>query len=231
MIELQTAVFFTHSDIDSERQRVQHFQGFRKSAVLSEFLRFIVNETMLERAGCIKEYAIAVNALKCPASFNGSNAIVRTHAVRLRKLLGLYYQAEGKYNDLRIEVPLGGYIPVFKAREAAICNAISDTDGGLTPAVFPLKALCADSHASIQASFLMQELSAQLSVYSGTAVLGCHLAEILRIYEKNASKAASAADLCISSSFAASESQLVQSVYTSLIKYGYISSIRSRLLS
>ncbi len=91
---------FTQSDIESELLRVLHFQGFRKSAVLSEFLAFIVNETMLQRTGGIGEYAIGANVVKRPPFFGGSS-IVRTHAVRLRRLLEEYCHTEGKQNVLR----------------------------------------------------------------------------------------------------------------------------------
>lgn len=104
MVELQTAApsGFSKGAIYSELDRVLHFRGFARSSVLSEFLSFIVRETVLHRAGLIKEYAIGVKVLKNPPSFRGSSSIVRTHAARLRKMLELYYHTEGKYNDMKI---------------------------------------------------------------------------------------------------------------------------------
>lgn len=58
-------------------------------------------------------------------------------------------------------------------------------------AVFPLKPLSEDSLAGILASFLMDELSARLSVSRDLTVLGYHHAGIMRIYEENSFQAAS----------------------------------------
>ena len=44
------------------------------------------------------------------------DAIVRTEAVRLRARLDKYYATEGSADPLIIELPKGGYKPVFRSR-------------------------------------------------------------------------------------------------------------------
>jgi serine/threonine-protein kinase len=46
------------------------------------------------------------------------DAIVRTEAVRLRSRLSAYYAGEGRGDPVIVELPKGGYKPVFRRREA-----------------------------------------------------------------------------------------------------------------
>ena len=48
------------------------------------------------------------------------DSIVRTEAGRLRARLGEYYLGEGRSDALVIELPKGGYAPVFRRHEAAL---------------------------------------------------------------------------------------------------------------
>ena len=53
-------------------------------------------------------------------SFDPRNdPIVRVQARRLRAQLARYYREEGQEDDLAIELPKGGYAPVFRLAERA----------------------------------------------------------------------------------------------------------------
>ena len=88
---------------------------FKNSQVLSRFLQFVVEEFLAERPNEIKEYTIGVRALGRSADFNPqTDAVVRIHAGRLRRILHEYYHATGLHDPILIDIPKGSYVPVFK---------------------------------------------------------------------------------------------------------------------
>jgi adenylate cyclase len=79
------------------------------------FLRFIVEETLAERADCIKAYTIATSVLGRDEAFDPqSDPIVRIEASRLRRSLERYYLLAGQDDLIRIDIPKWGYVPSFQ---------------------------------------------------------------------------------------------------------------------
>jgi len=104
--------------VKEELERILSSKAFRKSPVLSNFLRFVVTETVEDKVNEIKEYTIAVKALGKPADFNPQiDAVIRIHAGRLRRTLLEYYKKEGTNDPLTISLKPGRYIPQFTFRE------------------------------------------------------------------------------------------------------------------
>jgi hypothetical protein len=63
---------------------------------------------------------IGVTVFERGETFNpGTDPIVRVQARRLRSKLSLYYETDGRADTVRIELPCGGYVPVFHFRTAA----------------------------------------------------------------------------------------------------------------
>jgi hypothetical protein len=63
----------------------------------------------------ITEAEIAVHALGRRADFDPKeDAIVRVEAHRVRKRLAEYYSGVGEFHGVRLELPPGGYVPLFK---------------------------------------------------------------------------------------------------------------------
>lgn len=82
---------------------------------LEAFLRYVVTQELDEGGGEINAYAIAVNALDRPRSFDPRNdPVVRVFAGRLRSALTDYYQGPGKHDPVRIGIPKGTYRPEFR---------------------------------------------------------------------------------------------------------------------
>jgi len=101
--------------------RILASQTFQQAGGLKRFLRFIVNETIAGRVSELKEYVIGVQVFRTDQSFDPrTDPIVRVQARRLRAKLVQYYADEGRQDTLTIEIPKGGYAPVFKKREAPI---------------------------------------------------------------------------------------------------------------
>src|SRR5262247_1206596 len=106
-----------------ELLQVLSSEKFRNSQVLSMFLQFVVEETLVGHVNEIKEYTIGIRALGRPADFNPQiDAVVRIHAGRLRRMLFDYYEGEGSKDKVIIGIPRGSYIPFFRYRsdDAAI---------------------------------------------------------------------------------------------------------------
>ncbi len=79
------------------------------------FLTYIVEETLAGRTEGIKESLIGLEVFDRAADFDPKlDTVVRVEAGKLRKRLEEYYSGEGVRDALRIEVPKGGYVPVFK---------------------------------------------------------------------------------------------------------------------
>src|ERR1700722_6855703 len=95
--------------------------GFAKKDRLSRFLRFVVERKLAGRAHELKETVIGFEVFERPANYNPKqDAIVRTEAGRLRARLAEYYSGEGKSDALVIELPKGGYVPVFRKADPAM---------------------------------------------------------------------------------------------------------------
>jgi len=69
----------------------------------------------------IKERTIGVDLFRKPADWDTkSDSTVRTYAARLRSTLREYYESEGFQDRIRIEIPVGSYIPVFHIQEPEV---------------------------------------------------------------------------------------------------------------
>ena len=103
--------------VRQELERVLSSSGFSRNERLSRFLRFLVERHLEGKGSELKESVIAVEVFGRKAGYDPKlDAIVRTEAVRLRARLEKYYQAEGSRDALIIELPKGGYRPVFRER-------------------------------------------------------------------------------------------------------------------
>ena len=88
---------------------------------LKRFALFIVQESLAGRGTELKEYVIGVHVFGREDSFDPrTDPIVRVQARRLRARLDRYYREEGHADDVVIELPKGGYTPVFRRRDGAV---------------------------------------------------------------------------------------------------------------
>ena len=100
--------------VRSELEKILGSHTFRTCPAQANFLRYVVEEALAGRGDEIKEYSIGVEVFGRGKSFDPRvNNIVRAEANRLRARLAKYYDTEGSQNAIRIELPKGGYAPVF----------------------------------------------------------------------------------------------------------------------
>jgi hypothetical protein len=101
-------------------QRIIASRQFARAPLLSSFLVHVCRETLDGRQEEISEYQIGVVVFDRPSGYRTvEDNIVRNYARQLRKRLAEYFLSEGAHERLRIEIPLGGYVPVFGPRENA----------------------------------------------------------------------------------------------------------------
>ncbi len=98
--------------------RVEESASFRTSSRHRALLRYLVDKAQAGDIAALKETVIAVEVLGRPAaSFDPKlDSIVRVEARRLRSRLKTYYRGEGRDAPLRIELPVGSYVPFVAAQ-------------------------------------------------------------------------------------------------------------------
>lgn len=88
---------------------------------LRSFLRYIVEQTVDGYADQLKGYSIATAVFQRGEGFDPqADPIVRIEAARLRRALERYYLVAGHGDPVLIEVPKGGYVPVFTSRTESL---------------------------------------------------------------------------------------------------------------
>jgi hypothetical protein len=95
-------------------QRVVAGTHLARSPLLSKFLLFVVAETLEGRGREITEHQIGMQVFDRQPSYRTvEDNIVRNYARQLRKRLAVHFAGEGSSEALRIDIPVGGYVPVF----------------------------------------------------------------------------------------------------------------------
>lgn len=106
--------------VQAQLDKLCSLKTFSRSKDLCRFLRFVVEQTLRNRTVRLKEYLIGVAVFDRGESYNpGTDPIVRVQARRLRAKLNDYYNTEGCKDAIQIDLPSGGYVPVFRYRQAA----------------------------------------------------------------------------------------------------------------
>lgn len=113
---------------------------FRKAERQSRFLRFVVEVALQSPDATIKEFDIAVAVYDRRPDYDPrTDPIVRVEAARLRARLREYY-AVTPPEDVRIDLPKGGYLPLFVSVKVAAAPPESD----LSILVVPFRSLSPD---------------------------------------------------------------------------------------
>ena len=94
--------------------RIAASRSLGRSQLLSEFLLYIVERSIQGRRGEITEQQIGIAVFGRAEDYNSNDDnIVRSYARKLRKRIDHYYASEGGEETLRLEIPRGGYTPIF----------------------------------------------------------------------------------------------------------------------
>ena len=103
----------TPEPIERAIGRICASQAFVRADRAARLLRYVVEKTLHGQAGEVKEYTIALEVFGRASYDSRIDSLVRVEAGKLRELLAKYYETEGRDDPVRIEIPKGGYVPVF----------------------------------------------------------------------------------------------------------------------
>ena len=105
---------FSPDRIEVQLERVLGSSEFMAGRRLGQFLRYVVEQALNGHLGSMDQYTIAVEAFGYGPDFDPvSNPAVRILARRLRRALDQYFLTQGSDDPIRIDIPKGGYVPVF----------------------------------------------------------------------------------------------------------------------
>lgn len=107
--------------IEFSLARIEHSPAFRGSPRHRALLRHLVACAVAGEFNALKESVLAVEVFGRPAAgFDPKrDTIVRVEARRLRGRLLRYYASDGRDAPIRIELPVGSYVPLIALREPA----------------------------------------------------------------------------------------------------------------
>jgi TolB-like protein len=134
----------TRPQVQEALDRILASRGFRSSERMSAFLRFVVQHTLDQAPGPLKEFLVAERVFGRDDSFDPrTDTIVRVEARRLRSKLQQYYRDEGRGDPIVIELADRGYTPTFRAAvpEAGVLPARARRPWAIAAAVAALLAV------------------------------------------------------------------------------------------
>jgi len=111
----ETDVRIAPDTVREQLATILNSESFVRPRRMQRFLEFIVDETLAGRADQIGEYSIGLTVFDRGTDFEPAlDPIVRNDARRLRLKLSEYYGLSHSTADqVVIEIPKGGYVPVF----------------------------------------------------------------------------------------------------------------------
>jgi len=90
-------------------------RAFGGSKRAQDFLQLIVEHALAGQFDSLRERMIGAEMFGRPIDYDTSNdAVVRVKATEVRRKLAQYYQESGKKPTVRIELPIGSYVPIFQ---------------------------------------------------------------------------------------------------------------------
>src|SRR4029450_6496326 len=105
-------------------EKILSSPGFARNERLSNFLRFIVERELEGNGVELKESLLGIEVFdRKPGYDPRQDSVVRTEAAKLRDRLSKYYAGDGAADPVVIELPKGGYTPVFRQAERTIEKA------------------------------------------------------------------------------------------------------------
>lgn len=106
----------SNDDARAAFENIVASNSFSGSDRLIGFLHYVVEEMLEGRGDAIRGKSIALDFYGYkPDEIEQRESVVRVDAGRVRRKLQDYYDGEGKDNLVQIELPKGGYVPVFHA--------------------------------------------------------------------------------------------------------------------
>ncbi len=107
------------AQIREQLDRILSSPGFQGANRRVRLLRYLVERTLEDQCDSLKESVIATEVFDRAPDYDPQvDSVVRVEVGRLRSRLAEYYGQAGQDERVRIEIPKGGYRPVFVFRDA-----------------------------------------------------------------------------------------------------------------
>jgi adenylate cyclase len=101
--------------IQQQANRILTSPEFKATDVQKSFFTFVVETALAGRSHEIKGYTVATQVFGRGEDFNqATDPIVSIQANKLRRALERYYLVAGQNDPIRIEIPKGTYVPLFR---------------------------------------------------------------------------------------------------------------------
>ncbi|MGH9671870.1 MAG: hypothetical protein ACRD44_01715 [Bryobacteraceae bacterium] len=105
-------------EVHDELDKILRSPPFQRSERLQRFLRFVCEWTLKGDGSRINEYLIGAEVFERGPEYSPhEDGIVRRQAHALRRKLHEYYEHEGLGDRIRIDLPVGRYVPSFRRVE------------------------------------------------------------------------------------------------------------------
>lgn len=126
---------------DFVKRATEHLNAILNSAAFApskrcqQFLRYVVLESLAGRGDSLKERNIAYEVFGKGINFEpGEDSSVRVKAREVRKRLADYYQS-APADNMRIEIPLGGYLPLISSSSEADSGSTTEPQAADQPKI------------------------------------------------------------------------------------------------
>jgi serine/threonine-protein kinase len=124
----ETVVEIRRNAVLAALDKVVASEAFGKVERPARFLRYLVERALGGEGQLLKESVLGTEVFDRPASWDPRlDPVVRQEAARLRKRLARYYETDGAQDQIRIELPVGSYVPVFRSKPVEIASAPPET--------------------------------------------------------------------------------------------------------
>lgn len=122
-------------EVEGALHRILESRHFVHAPKKQKFLRLVCDFYVNGKAGELNEYLIGREVFDRNESYRPTeDPIVRVGAHDVRKKLDLYYQNEGAEDEVRLEIPVGSYEPIFLQQRPALAQTGSKDLSGAAPA-------------------------------------------------------------------------------------------------
>lgn len=156
------------TEVRVQLRRLRESSSFTGSERLVDFLQFVVEQTLEDKAATLKE-AVIGNAVygRNPPYDPRIDSTVRVEARRLRRKLQEYYDGDGRHDRIRISLPIGGYVPKFVVGSPPAAVPIANNDlakcvfgegAGAAIVILPFRALSTSADEEKFAEGLTEEI-------------------------------------------------------------------------
>jgi hypothetical protein len=146
-------------------ERVASSAQFKRSARLRDFLRYVGGQALKDGRPEIHEQEIGAKVFgRAPSYDRSQDNIVRVNATELRKRIEVYFATDGAHETLILEIPRGGYMPVFHRRPPDELSQLASLVEGPTIEKPVQPAVVSDSNAGSRAYLIWAGLAAALAI-------------------------------------------------------------------